>query len=57
MNGLNPIITSSFSGKKSLNNFNNNRKIISQINLEKFIYKTIKQIYSNDMYFYNIKME
>jgi hypothetical protein len=34
MNGLNPIITSSSSVKKSLNIINNNRKIISQLNLE-----------------------
>ena len=55
MNGLNPIITSCSSVKKSLNNINNSRKIISQFNLKKFIYKTFKQIYSNDMDFYNIK--
>ena len=55
MNGLNPIITSSSSVKKQLNNINNNSKIISQLNLEKFIYKTFKQIYSYERDFYNIK--
>ena len=59
MNGLNPIITSSSSIKKSLynnNNNNNNKKLPSQFNLEKYIYKTFKQIYSNDIDFYNIKV-
>ena len=55
MNGLNPIITSFSSVKKQLNNINNNSKIISQLNLEKFIYKTFKQIYSYERDFYNIK--
>ena len=53
MNGLILIITLSSSVKKSLNNINNNRKILSQFNLEKFIYETFKKIYSNNRFFYN----